>query len=76
MSNSLLIQTPGSGQTKSGAKQTTTGLQEEVEILNVVYKFLGCIRYIILLSPRWRPGPPHPRSRCQTYPFRLAHLHG
>ncbi len=52
MSNSFPIQTPGSGQTESRAKQTTTVLPEEVEILNVVNKFLGCIKYLNLLLPQ------------------------
>ena len=49
MSNSLPIQTSGSEQTESRAKQTITVLPDEVEILNVVNKFLGCIRYLVLL---------------------------
>ena len=52
MSNSLPIQISGSEQTESQAKQTTTVLPDEVEILNVINKFLGCIRYLILLLPQ------------------------
>ena len=49
MSNSLPIQTPGGGKTEPRAKQSIKVLSDEVDLLNVVNKFLGCIRYLNLL---------------------------
>ena len=56
MSNPLPIQTPGCRQTERWAKQSITVLPDEVEILSVVNKFLGCIRYLHLLLPQDIPN--------------------